>query len=168
MFCRVLAKQKLPLQNRIESKPTMLGKQENGIDLTCTEQSIPEFPNLLFGTEIESSNAYFDATIYLQKQAPEKNINSFFSEYKKPIESLCEAYDVAYKDFCKINKKGHYLIKSDFTYLFIAFADPNFMGYMCDRINELFVKGVVVSDTYLISTARERLTPEILQTTSQQ
>lgn len=140
----------------------MLGQQENGINLTCTEQSIPEFPDLLFGTEIESGRPYFDATVYLQKQAPHKNIQHFFAQYKKPIESLCEAYEVKYKDFCKINQKGHYLIDGNFTYLFIAFADPNFLGYVCDRIHELFTNGVVVSDTYLLMAARERLPKEML------
>lgn len=144
----------------------MLGKQENGIDLTCTEQSIPEFPNLLFGTEIESGRPFFDATIYLQKQAPEKNIQHFFAFYRKPIESLCEAYNIPYKSFCKINQKGHYLIDGNFTYLFIAFVDPDFLGYMCDRIHELFEKGVTVSDTYLLTAAHERLSKETLKAIS--
>lgn len=144
----------------------MLGQQENGIDLICTEQSIPEFPNLLFGTEIESGRPYFDATIYLQKQDPQKNIQNFFSQYRKPIESLCEAYDVPYKNFCKINKSGHYLIDGNFTYLFIAFVEPNFLGYMCDRIHELFSKGVVVSDTYLLTAAHDRLSKEMLEAIS--
>lgn len=140
----------------------MLGKQANGIDLTCTEQSIPEFPNLLFGTEIESGRPYFDATAYLQKQAPDKNIQLFFTQYRKPIESLCEAYNILYVNFCKINKSGHFLIDGNFVYLFIAFVEPQFLGYMCDRIHELFSEGVVVSDTYLLKTARERLPQELL------
>lgn len=144
----------------------MLGKQENGIDLTCTEQSIPEFPNLLFGTEIESGRPFFDATVYLQKQAPEKNIQHFFSLYKKPIESLCEAYGIPYKSFCKINKKGHFLIDGNFTYLFIAFVDPNFLGFVFDRIHELFENGVTVSDTYLLRAAHERLPKEMLKAIS--
>lgn len=144
----------------------MLGKQANGIELTCTEQSIPEFPNLLFGTTTDTGTTFFDATIYLQKQAPEKNINNFFSQYRKPIESLCEAYQIKYQDFCKINQKGHYLIDGNFTYLFIAFVEPNFLGYMCDRIHELFSRGVVVSDTYLLSAAHERLSKEMLEAIS--
>ena len=140
----------------------MLGQQANGIDLTCTEQSIPEFPNLLFGTEIESGRPYLDATVYLQKEAPQKNIQHFFTQYRKPIESLCEAYDIKYNDFCKINKKGHFLIHGNFTYLFIAFVDPNFLGYIYDRIHELFTKGVAVSDTYLLIAASERLPKEAL------
>lgn len=140
----------------------MLGKQENGIDLNCTEQSIPEFPNLLFGTEIESGRPFFDATVYLQKQKSQKNIQHFFSLYRKPIEALCEAYDIPYQNFCKINQKGHYLIDGNFTYLFIAFTDPNFWGYVFDRIHELFIKGVTVSDTYLLMAAKERLSQEML------
>lgn len=141
----------------------MLGKQKGGTDLICTEQSIPEFPNLLFGTETESGRQFFDATAYLQQQDPPKNIQNFFSLYKKPIESLCEAYDIPYNDYYKVNKSGHYLIDGNFTYLFIAFVEPNFLGYMCDRIHELFSKGVVVSDTYLLVTARERLPQEMLE-----
>lgn len=141
----------------------MLGKQENGTDLICTEQSIPEFPNLLFGTEIDSGRSFFDATSYLQKQDPQKSVQNFFSFYRKPIESLCEAYDIPYQKVFKINKGGHYLIDGNFTYLFIAFVEPNFLGYMCDRIHELFSKGVVVSDTYLLIAAHERLSKEMLE-----
>ena len=141
----------------------MLGQQGNGIDLNCTEQSIPEFPNLLFGTEIESGRPFFDATVYSHKQNPQKNIKDFFVQYKKQIESLCESYDVPYNSFCKINKSGHYLIDGNFVYLFIAFVEPNFLGYMCDRIHELFSKGVVVSDTYLLQAANERLSKEALE-----
>lgn len=144
----------------------MLGQQKGGTNLICTEQSIPEFPNLLFGTETESGRQFFDATAYLQHQDPPKSIQSFFSLYRKPIESLCEAYDIPYNDYYKVNKSGHYLIDGNFTYLFIAFVEPNFLGYMCDRIHELFSKGVVVSDTYLLMTAKERLPQEILEAIS--
>lgn len=141
----------------------MLGVQRNGINLTCTEQSIPEFPNLLFGTTTEGDKTYFDATLYLQKESSQKNIQNFFAQYRASIESLCESYNIPYKDFYKVNQSGHYLIDSNFTFLFIAFADRNFLGYMCDRIHELFFRGFVVSDTYLTLTARERLSPEILK-----
>ena len=141
----------------------MLGKQESDIDLECTEQSIPEFPNLLFGIDQGSGKSFFDATAYLQKKKPPKNIQNFFAQYKKPIESLCEAYNIPFKQLCRINKKGHYLIDGNFTYLFIAFVEPNFLGYMCDRIHELFSRGVVVSDTYLLQAANERLPKEMLE-----
>jgi hypothetical protein len=141
----------------------MLGQQANGIDLKCTEQSIPEFPNLLFGTQIDSGRPYFDATIFLQKEAPEKNIQHFFTFYQKPIESLCEAYDIGYGEYFKINKSGHYLIDVNFVYLFIAFVEPEFWGYIFDRIHDLFSQGVAVSDTYLLREALDRVPKELLE-----
>lgn len=141
----------------------MLGQQANGIDLKCTEQSIPEFPNLLFGTQIDGGATYFDATIYLQKEAPEKNIQLFFTFYQKPIESLCEAYSIGYRDYFKINKSGHYLINANFVFLFIAFVDPNFLGYVFDRIHDLFTNGVAVSDSYLLRETFERIPKEMLE-----
>lgn len=141
----------------------MLGQQENGIKLNCTEQSIPEFPNLLFGTEAESGRPFFDATLYIHKQGLSINVRDFFVQYRKPIESLCEAYDISYKNVCKVNQSGHCLIDGNFVYLFIAFVEPNFLGYMCDRIQELFAYGVAVSDTYLLQAAKERLSNEVLE-----
>lgn len=144
----------------------MLSKQGSGTEIICTEQSIPEFPNLLFGTETESGRTFFDATIYLQKQRPEKNIRDFFSQYRKPIESLCESYDIQYDNFCKISKSGHYLIDGNFVYLFIAFVEPNFLGYVFDRIHDLFSNGIAISDTYLLQAAHERLTKEMFNAMS--
>lgn len=146
----------------------MLGVQRNGINLICTEQSIPEFPNLLFGTTAEGNKSYFDATLYLGKENPQANIQNFFAQYRAAIESLCESHDIPFKDFYQVNQDGHYLIDANFTYLFIAFADKHFLAYMCDRIHELFSKGFVVSDTYLIQTANERIPQQILKNDRQQ
>lgn len=141
----------------------MLGKQSDGeIRLKCTEQAIPEFPNLLFGTQIDTGITYFDATSYLQKQAPDKSVNIFFVEYRRQIQDLCNSYDIQQKDVCKINEQGHYLIDGNFTYLFISFVEPNFTAYIFDRIHELFANGIVVSDTYIVQTAKSRLPKEVL------
>lgn len=142
----------------------MLGQPSKGsIKLQCTEQAFSEFPNLLVGTQIESGITYFDATLYLHKQEIPKSINDFFTQYKKPIESLCEAYGINFDDAYKINEAGHYLIDGNLIYLFISFVEPDFLAYMCDRMHELFTSGVTISDTYLLQSARTRLSKEVVE-----
>lgn len=141
----------------------MLGKQSDSeIQLKCTEQAIPEFPNLLFGTQIDTGISYFDATSYIQKTAPDKSVNNFFVEYKHLIARLCNSYDIKNDDVCKINEQGHYLIDGNFSYLFISFVEPNFLAYIFDRIHDLFSNGIVVSDSYIAQMAKKRLSQEVL------
>ncbi len=141
----------------------MLGKRaESEIQLRCTEPAIHEFPNLLFGTQIDTGTVYFDATSYLQKIASDKLVKNFFIEYRHPIDALCGAYNIPSKDVCKLNEQGHYLIDGNFVYLFLSFVDPDFLGYICDRMNDLFANGIVVSDSYIASMAKYRLTKEVL------
>lgn len=143
----------------------MLGQQSKGsIQLQCTEQAFSEFPNLLIGTQDESGITYFDATLYLHKNNIEKSVNDFFSQYRTQILSLCDSYEIKYEDVCQVNESGHYLIDGNFIYLFISFVEPNFLAYMCDRMNDLFTNGVAVSDTYLLQMARTRLSKEVLST----
>ena len=138
------------------------GKGDETVNITCTEQLIPEFPNLLFGTSSDGIE-FFDATYYIQKQEPQKRVSDFFADYRKQIEALCESYDIPMQSVLISNVNGHYLIDGNFVYLFIAFVEPTFLEYMCDRIHELFAKGVSVSDTYLLNAARERLSKEVLE-----
>ncbi len=141
----------------------MLGTNRNEtVQIECKEQLIPEFPDVLFGTSPEGSE-YFDATNYLLKQGSVKSVKDFFIEYNKPIESLCDSYDISLEKVAIINHNRHYLIDGNFVYLFIAFVEPHFLGYIFDRIHELFSKGVSVSDTYLLQAARERLSKEVLE-----
>lgn len=144
----------------------MLGQAGKGeIKLQCKEQSFPEFPNLLFGQN-ESGRSYFDATHYLSKMAEPQPIQSFFNQYRYQIKSLCDTYEIDNDKVCLINEEGHYLIDGAFLFLFIAFVEPDFLAYMCDRIFELFAHGVAVSDTYLVTAARTRLSPKVLSAIS--
>ena len=144
----------------------MLGQAGKGeIKLQCKEQSFPEFPNLLFGQN-ESGRSYFDATHYLSKMAEPQPIQPFFNQYRYQIKALCDTYEIGDDQVCLINEEGHYLIDGAFLFLFIAFVEPDFLAYMCDRTFELFAHGVAVSDTYLVSSARTRLSPKVLSAIS--
>lgn len=140
----------------------MLGQAGKGeIKLKCEEQSFPEFQNLLFGKG-ENGRSYFDATIYLSRMTEPLPIQSFFAQYRYQINALCNTYEIKDDSVCLINEEGHYLIDGTFVFLFIAFVEPDFLAYMCDRVFELFAHGVAVSDTYLLTTARSRLSSKVL------
>ena len=140
--------------------PNLSGKP---IDLKCTELAIPEFPDVLFGTSSENG-IFFDATAYIQKKQPSLSVNDFFKDYKAQIESLCNVYQIENKDdICKLNTEGHILIDGTFLYLFISFVEPNFLAYMCERIDNLFINGFCVSDTLIRNLAQHRLPKNVLE-----
>ena len=140
----------------------MLGQAGKGeIKLKCTEQSFPEFPNLLFG-QSDFGRTYFDATIYMSNMTEPRPIQPFFTQYRYQIKALCDTYEISDSKVCLINEEGHFLIDGTFVFLFIAFVEPDFLAYMCDRTFELFAHGISVSDTYLVSAARSRLSSKIL------
>ncbi len=140
----------------------MLGQSGKGeIQLKCEEQSFPEFSNLLFGKS-KTGRSYFDATHYLSKMTEPTPLQPFFNQYRYQIKALCDTYNIASDQVCLINQEGHYLIDGIFVFLFISFVEPNFLAYMCDRTFELFAHGVAVSDTYLVTAARSRLSKEVL------
>jgi hypothetical protein len=133
------------------------------LNLTCNEQAIPEFPEMLFGTSSEDGVTYFDATVYIQKKQSSLNVKDFFRDYKPQIESLCNAYQTIDRDnICKLNTKGHLLIDSTFLYLFISFVEPDFLAYMCEQINDLFISGICISDTQIVRLSK-KLPKDILR-----
>lgn len=135
------------------------GKQTN---IICKEQAIPEFPHMLFGGANDGIS-YFNATLYLQNTKSSSSVEDFLTQYQVQIEALANAYEIKPENICIQNNEGHFLIDGSLCYLFIAFVDPNFLAYMMDRINDMFVHGFCVSDTYVFGLAKRRLPKEALQ-----
>ena len=125
------------------------------VNIKCTEVSLPEFPNLLFGTHFDGSRI-FDATCYLQSKDPDNklSIEDFFHKFDFQIKAIAETYKLPLKKLVSINTEGHQLIDGCLCYPFLSYVDPQFCAY----INE-----VVVSDTHLISLVKKRLPPELLK-----
>ena len=118
---------------------------------------------MLFG-KTSDGTTFFDATSYLQKQKPSANLADFFTLFEVPIEALKKEYNLKDNNIHLINEEGHHLIESSLVYLFIAFVEPSFWAYMFDRIHEIFSNGVCLSDTYIFSLVRERLSKEVIMT----
>lgn len=138
---------------------TIPGKQTS---ITATEHAFPEFPDMLFGTTIEGISV-FDASDYLQNHSKSASIADFFMQYETPIKALMKAYEIKESDVCMLSKESHFLIDSSLVYLFIAFVQPDFMAYICDRMQELFNNGFCVSDSYLYGKAKQRLSKGVIQ-----
>lgn len=138
------------------------GKQTR---ISPTEHAFPEFPDLLFGTTTEGISV-FDATDYLQKHKPSATVMDFFQQYEAPIDALINAYDIKEENICMLSKEGGILIDGSLVYLFIAFVNPDFLAYICDRMHELFNNGFCVSDSYLYEISPKRLGKEIIEAMS--
>lgn len=130
--------------------------------MACNEVSIPEFPKLLFGTHIDGSR-FFDATEYLLSKDPTKklSVEDFFEKCSFQTQSVADTYEIKPAEFVLINKSGHQLINGAFCYPFLSYVDPQFCAYMNEVMDELFTRGVVLSDTKIIELAKERITPEL-------
>ena len=104
------------------------------INIKCTEVSLPEFPNLLFGTHFDGSRI-FDATYYLQSKDPynKLSIEDFFHKFDFQIKAIAETYKLPLEKLVSINTEGHQLIDGCLCYPFLSYVDPQFCAY----INEI-------------------------------
>ncbi len=127
-----------------------------------SEHAFPEFPDLCFGTTSEGISV-FDAQDYLQKHKPSSTVEDFFKQYEVPIRTLMTSYEIKEENVCLLSKESHLLIDGSLIYLFIAFVEPDFLAYMCERMQEMFSNGFCISDTYLLGKAHQRLSAEALQ-----
>ncbi|MBF0577397.1 hypothetical protein [Dysgonomonas sp. GY617] len=131
---------------------------------TCQEVKYLEFPDLIFGIS-EDGNTYFDATHYILCKGNIKihSIKDFdigFYFWKK---SICDTYQLGMSDLIvKEETTGHIYIDEALAMLFIAYIDPGFGVYILERISEMLLTGIVLSDTSLLMMVRDRFTNDII------
>lgn len=128
------------------------------------EVSLPEFPDLLFGTHADGSRL-FDATNYLQSKnlSHSHSVEDFFKKFDFQIKAIAEAYEVTAQNLVYISVEGHQLINGCLCYPFLSYVEPQFCAYMNGVMDELFTTGTVISDTHLITLVKKRLSPELLK-----
>ena len=123
-----------------------------------------EFPELLFGKS-ESGTVYFDATLYvLQKGDSQKHSPvDFIRKFTHWFESVKAAYEIPDNEGVITDEAtGHVLIDEALALLFVAYIDPAFGVYMLERVSEMLLDGVALSDTRIMQMIRDRLTKETL------
>lgn len=134
------------------------------IELKSLEPSFPEFPHLLFGESIDNGIRYFDATTYLQQTNSTIKVEHFFSLYSGAVQTIKENANIADSDVCGRGQNGHVFIHSDFTHIFIMCTDPNYLVYVCERLDDLLESGFALSDRRIVFEAISRnFDPSIFQ-----
>ena len=125
-----------------------------------------EFPELLFGTS-EKGLIYFDATTYIAEKGDSKKHSAidFARKFSFWFESVKDIYEIPdYEIMVTDEATGHVLIDQSLALLFVGYIDPAFGVYMTERMSELFLDGVTLSDTRIVQAIRNRLTKDELLT----
>lgn len=131
--------------------------------LECSEQALPDFPTLLFGT-IDNGPLVFDSTaFYIANNLDEIDYKVFQRMNKRYIESFINNTDLKASDIFYINKDGHILMNHELTFLFLSFAMPTLAAYFNGLIGELMANGVAYSDGFVLSLASQRIPSDVLQ-----
>lgn len=124
----------------------------------------PELPDLLFGHVIGVD--VFNATKFLELRNADLEVFTV-DDFKDRNKSLINYY----ADKLKINDSNELFLVDDngdtmmhayLAFAFVAYVDPNFSIYMHDRMHELFTNGFLVSDNYLVVSAKQRLPKKVL------
>ncbi len=121
-----------------------------------------EFPDLLFGTS-DKGTVYFDATHSTKLKGASKirSVEDFFRRFSFWIEAIKEAYLISDEDLCALDAvTGHTLIDESLALLYVAYIDSGFGIYMLERISEMLLDGIVLSDTRIMQIIKDRLTKE--------
>lgn len=131
--------------------------------ITCASMRYKEFPELLFGMSSKGIE-YCDATNYIQNKGDAKshNIEDFKKKYACWIEAACNTYELNPENVVVKDQRGRYLIDESLALILVAYIDPEFGIYMLERITELLITGVTLSDTNIMLMAKERLSREQL------
>lgn len=120
-----------------------------------TEIRFNEFPDLLFSKSSDGVY-YFDATTFISRSGIQnKSVEGFKITFAYFIEAATSVYSlVAEKIF--IIQNEHILIDETLALAFLAYMDSEFAIYMCERVADMLVMGVVLSDAYILSIVSDR------------
>ena len=130
-------------------------------NIACTQMRYQEFPDLLFGTSTKGL-VYCNATDFIQKkgEAEKHTVTDFNTKFAFWIDAVCETYGLKSDNVVIMNEKGQYLIEESLALILITYIDSAFGVYMLERITEMLVSGVALSDTNLMLMVKDRLSEE--------
>ena len=117
-----------------------------------------EFPELLFTTRGDGYD-YFDAFLYIKNKG-DPNVHSvqgFRNTFAYWINAVRDNYSLSDEEIFIIAPNGHQLIDYSLALLFVAYIDPAFGVYIMERMSDMLIGGIVLSDTCLLQMARDRL-----------
>ena len=131
------------------------------VNIPCTSARYMEFPDLLCGKSPEGE-LYFDATAYLAKYG--KTVQEFMTGFSYHIAGIAKYYRMPQDELFRVNTRDkHILADETLGVSLLAFVDPEFWGYMLERMSEMLTNGIVLSDTSLFNMISTRFEPKQLK-----
>lgn len=117
-----------------------------------------EFPELLFTVSSDYSE-YFDATGFIKSKGcmESRNVDGFMRTCKPWIDAFCQTYSLTLDKITIVAPSGHILIDSSLALLFVSYIDPEFGVYTYEKMADLLISGIILSDTTLMLMAKDRL-----------
>ena len=136
-------------------------KRMNIENITCTQMKYREFPELLFATSAKGI-AYADATHYIQNKgnADKHTVIDFSAQFAFWIKSVCDTYELKPDSLIIMNDRGHFLIDESLALALVAYVDPAFGIHILERMSDMLLDGIVLSDTCLALMVKDRLSEE--------
>lgn len=130
-------------------------------DFSRYEIRYREFPELLFTIRGDGSE-YFDAFLYIKNKGDPDihSVQGFRTAFACWINAACATYSLTDEDIFIIAPNGHQLIDYSLALLFVAYIDPSFGVYMMERMSDMLLRGIVLSDTCLLLMAKDRLSKD--------
>ncbi|MCY1134054.1 hypothetical protein OWT79_10630 [Bacteroides fragilis] len=122
-----------------------------------------EFPDLLF-THSNDGDEFCDATGFIESRGctDSHSVDDFIEVCKPWVNAVCANYSLELDRITVVAPSGHILIDSSLALLFVSYIDTEFSVYVYERIAELLISGIILSDTTLVLMAKDRLTKEVL------
>lgn len=132
-------------------------------DFSRYEIRYREFPELLFTVRGDGCE-YFDAFLYIKNKGDPDihSVQGFRTAFAHWINAVRDAYSLSDENIFITAPNGHQLIDYALALPFVAYIDPVFGVYMLERMSDMLLRGVVLSDTLLLLMAKDRLTKEQL------
>lgn len=125
-----------------------------------------EFPDLLFGKSVNGAH-YFDFTHYITQQGDENkhSVEDFVLKFKPWFEAVSIAYELSPDEIIATDQAtGHILIDESLALLFVSYVDADFCIYIIERLSEVLLNGVALSDTSILQMVKGRFSIEYLLT----
>lgn len=129
------------------------------IDLECNDKVDPV--DMMTGTDENSGTVYFDATEYIERKGNDKqSIDHFMYVCSYFFKKCVDYFGLTPDNSVRENKSHHILMNTNLVYLFLSYVEPNLLGHIFEKFDEILTEGVSYSEEYVANLARTHLSKE--------
>lgn len=131
---------------------------------SCSEIKYLEFPDLLFG-KAEDGLYYFDPFIFIKSKGDIKrhSVLEFERAYYHWLKAVSVVYSIKMEEIIvKDDTTGKVIIEESLALPFVSYIDPYFAIHLLEKMSELLMCGISLSDTYINMHIKAKFSPEEL------